>query len=110
MTRHDTIEKLTILLNNGYAFNEQKVLTLKKILLDSDLKEMNIKDLMNLDKTKYTTAKAKRIIYTNALKRIGFKIDKRKKPFLRKRIIRNCLNYLPEYVFKTFWIIKIQDE
>jgi len=105
-----TTEDLKQLLNNGFCFNENKVLNLKRILLDSGLKEFNFKDLMALDKTSYSQKRFKIDTYKRVLKKIGFIIEKRKKAFIRKRIIRNCLNYLPEYVFKTFWFIKIQDE
>ena len=103
-----TTEALKEVLNNGYSFTEQKVFSVKNILLRTDLREINLKDLMALDEGVYKKNKYKTLIYKNAIKKMGFNIVKRKKEFLRKRIIKNCLNYLPEYVFKTFWIIQLK--
>ena len=112
MTRHDTTTELKLLLNNGYNFTETKVLTLKKLLKESSFKEMTLNFLMDLDTTAYKSHNVKRTAYKTALKKIGFNIEKRKKTYLRKRIRKtyNTFSNIPDYVFKTFWVIKIQDE
>ena len=102
-----TEEKLISVLNNGYALTERKVLTIKKILLDSGRNEFNLRDLINLDKTKYKNKYYKSNYFYKAFKKMGFKIIKRQKSFLRKRIKTNVLNSLPDYRIKTFWLIQI---
>jgi len=104
-----TTEQLKLLFsaNTNKKFREKTLIKFKEILINSNLNELNLNNLMDLDKRVYTSRKNKRLIFTNALSKMGFIIEKRKKAFIRKRIIRNCLNSLPEYVFKSFWIIQI---
>jgi len=110
INENENINELRILLNDNLYFSENKTLKLKELLLKSNLKEINIKEFMGLDKKEYPSLNAKRVLYKRILDKCGFKIEKRIIPHLRKRIIRNCLNYIPEFRFKTFWFIILKND
>ena len=109
MNERTTEEDLNSVLNNPFCFNEKKILSIKKILLNSNFKEMNLNFLVDLDNKFYTSRNNKRTIYKNIIKKMGFNLIKRKRAYIRKRLRKtyNTFSDIPDYVFKTFWIIQI---
>jgi len=109
MIRNDinTEEKLISVLNDGYPLIEKKVLLIKKILLDSGREEFNLNDLISLDKTQYKNKYYKQNYFYKAFKKMGFKIIKRQKVFLRKRQVKRVLDTYKDFRIKTFWLIQI---
>ena len=106
----NTKEELKVLLNGNTCLNEKNVLKFKELLLkygrENFKVDLNRDFLINLDERNINRdLKRKRIVYL--LNRCSFKIIKRQKSFLRKRIIRRVFDTLKDYRIKTFWIIQL---